>query len=158
MFGRLFFMNARELETLIEPVLAQESAELVDLRYAKEGPRWVLRVYADKPGGITLDDCAQLSDRIGSLIDSTKAIDRSYVLEVSSPGLDRVIKKEKDFERFAGKAVKVRLKAPEQGQRNFQGVLTGFMNGKVVVDSAGKRLEWPLSAIDEARLDYNGEV
>lgn len=158
MFGRLFFMNAKELETLLTPLLEQESAELVDLRFAKEGPRWVLRVYADKPGGITLDDCALLSERIGSLIDSEKAIERSYVLEVSSPGLDRVIKKEKDFQRFAGKQVKVRLKAPEAGQRNFHGVLTGFENGKVVVEEGPKRHEWPLSAIDEARLDYNGEI
>lgn len=158
MFGRLFFMNARELETLLTPLLEQESCELVDLRFAKEGPRWVLRVYADKTGGITLDDCALLSERIGSLLESSNAIERSYVLEVSSPGLDRVIKKEKDFQRFAGKHVKVRLKAPEGGQRNFHGVLTGFTNGKVVVEEGPKRHEWPLSSIDEARLDYNGEV
>ena len=157
MFGRLFFMNSRELEVLLEPVLTQESAELVDLRFAKEGARWVLHVFADKEGGITLDDCAALSERIGSLIDSTKAIERSYVLEVSSPGLDRVVKKEKDFKRFAGKDVKVRLKAPEGGQRNFSGTLLGFENGKVVVEDEGKRRhEWPISAIDEARLDYHG--
>src|ERR1041385_5488025 len=106
-------MNAKELEGLLAPLVEQESAELVDLRFAKEGPKWVLRVYLDKPGGITLDDCAYFSDRIGSLLDSQNAIERSYVLEVSSPGLDRVVKKPEDYRRFAGKAVKVRLRAPE---------------------------------------------
>ena len=84
------------------PLLEQEAAELVDLKFAKEGPKWVLRVYLDRKGGVTLDDCAYLSERIGSLIDSSDAIQRAYVLEVSSPGLDRVIKKEMDFERFSG--------------------------------------------------------
>src|SRR5690242_16065104 len=102
-------MSKDDIEKLIEPMLAQENAELVDLTYLKEGPRWVLRVFMDKEGGITLDDCAYFSERIGSLVDASGAVDRSYVLEVSSPGLDRVIKKEKDFARFAGKAVKVRL-------------------------------------------------
>jgi ribosome maturation factor RimP len=151
-------MNAQEIEGLLTPLVEQEAAELVDLRYAKEGPRGVLRVFLDKEGGFSLDDCAYFSERIGSFLDSSKAIDRSYVLEVSSPGLDRVIKKEKDFQRFAGKAVKVRLKAPEQGQRNFHGVLVGFSDGKVLVDSGGKRLEFAAAAIDEARLDYHGEI
>lgn len=151
-------MNARDIETLLTPLVEQESAEIVDLRYAKEGPRWVLRVYLDKEGGITLDDCAHFSERIGSFLDSSKAIERSYVLEVSSPGLDRVLRKERDFQRFAGKKVKVRLKAPENGQRNFYGTLVGFENGKVVTEASGERSEFLLSAIDEARLDYHGEV
>lgn len=151
-------MNAAEIEKLIAPLVEQESAEIVDVRYAKEGPKWVLRVYLDKTGGITLDDCAHFSERIGSYLETESAIDRSYVLEVSSPGLDRVIKKEKDFKRFAGKAVKVRLKAPEAGQRNFSGVLAGFEDGKVVIDAAGQRLSFPLQAVDEARLDYHGEI
>ncbi len=151
-------MNAHELEKLLTPLVEQESAEIVDLRYAKEGPKWVLRVFLDKEGGITLDDCAHFSERIGSFLDSEKAIDRAYVLEVSSPGLDRVLRKEKDFERFKGRKVKVRLKAPENGQRNFYGTLLGFENGKVVTEGGGIRSEFPLSAIDEARLDYHGEV
>lgn len=151
-------MSKDDIEKLIEPMLAQEYAELVDLTYLKEGPRWVLRVFMDKEGGITLDDCAYFSERIGSLVDASGAVDRSYVLEVSSPGLDRVIKKEKDFARFAGKAVKVRLKAPEQGQRNFQGVLKGLIDGKVVIESSEKTFEFPAALVAETRLDAAAEV
>ena len=151
-------MQKSKLETLVGGLLEQESAELVDLRYAKEGPKWVLRVFIDKPGGVTLDDCAYFSDRIGSLVEAENAVDRSYVLEVSSPGLDRVVKKPKDFERFAGKKVKIRLKLPENGQRNFMGELKGYINDKVVIEADGKRSEFALAAIDEARLDYHGEI
>jgi len=149
-----------EIEKLVEALLEQESAELVDLRFAKEGPKWVLRVFIDKqPTGVTLDDCAYFSDRIGSLLDSENAIDRAYVLEVSSPGLDRVVKKPGDFQRFAGKKVKIRLKVAESGQRNFNGTLLGFENDKVVfVDDSAKRHEFPLAVIDETRLDYHGEI
>ena len=146
-------MQKAEIEKLVEALVDQESAELVDLRYAKEGPKWILRVYVDKPGGVTLDDCAYFSDRIGSLLDSTAAMDKSYILEVSSPGLDRVIKKEKDFARFAGKKVKIRLKVPENGQRNFHVTLTGFENGKVIVDDNGARRDFDLSLVDETRLE-----
>ncbi len=151
-------MDKHGIETLLTPLLDQESVELVDLTYAKEGPRWVLRVFLDKEGGFTLQDCEYFSDRIGSLLDESKAVERSYVLEVSSPGLDRVIKKEKDFIRFAGKAVTVRLKAPEQGQRNFKGTLQGSRDGKVLVEVAGALREFTPAAIDEMRLDYTAEV
>jgi ribosome maturation factor RimP len=151
-------MAKEELEKLIEPLVSQENAELVDLTFAKEGPRWVLRVFLDKQGGITLDDCGYFSERIGSLIDSSSAIDRAYVLEVSSPGLDRVIKKDKDYERFSGRAVRVRLKAPENGQRNFQGILRGIKDGKVQLEAAGKIFEFPAALVAETRLDYAAEV
>jgi len=105
-------MDIKGIEQLITPLLEQEGTELVDLKFAKEGPKWVLRIFLDKPGGITLDDCAYFSDRIGALLDASDAINKSYLLEISSPGLDRVIKKEKDFERFSGRSVKLRLKAP----------------------------------------------
>jgi len=151
-------MNASEIEKLVAPLMDAESAELVHLTFAKEGPKWVLRVFVDKEGGITLDDCAYLSDRIGAMLDATKSIERSYVLEVSSPGLDRIIKKEKDFERFAGKAVKLRLKAPEAGQRNFKGVLKGFRDGKVLIECEGGPREFALPLIDEVRIDSAVEL
>jgi ribosome maturation factor RimP len=151
-------MSVSDIEKLVAPLVEQESAELVDLTYAKEGPRWILRVFIDKEGGITLDDCAYFSDRIGALVDSTNAISRSYVLEVSSPGLDRVIKKEKDYERFAGKTVRLRLRMPEQGQRNFKGILRGFRDGKVLVECDGGQKEFELGAIDETRIDSASDV
>src|SRR5476649_2082993 len=115
-------MEAKEIENLIEPLIEQEGGEIVDLQWRREGHQWILRLFIDKPNGITLDDCAVFSDRIGAFLDEKNAIEQSYVLEISSPGLDRVIKKDKDFERFAEKAVKVRIKIAENGQRRFSGI------------------------------------
>ena len=123
-------MDAARIENVVEPLLAQEAAELVDIEWLHENGRQVLRFYLDKKGGITLDDCEHLSSRIGALLDEADFISGAYVLEVSSPGLDRVLKKEKDFVRFAGKTVQVRLKAPQEGRRNFKGVLRGFVTAR----------------------------
>lgn len=151
--------KTEQLEKAVEPLVEQESAELVDLTFAKEGPKWVLRVYIDKPGGFTLDDCEYFSNRIGALLDETDLITQSYVLEVSSPGLDRVIKKEKDFQRFSGKTVKLRLKSPQGGQRNFKGTLRGWKDGNVLVEvKPGETREFSFPLIDEVRLDYTDEV
>jgi ribosome maturation factor RimP len=151
-------MEPSVIEKLVEPLLAQESAELVDLQILREHGRQILRFFLDKSGGITLDDCEHLSHRIGALLDEADAVPGSYVLEVSSPGLDRVLKKERDFVRFAGQAVQVRLRLAQDGRRNFKGTLTGFSDGKVKVECEGNPFEFPLSLIEEARLDYRAEV
>ncbi len=151
-------MDTAQIEQFLAPLLTQESAELVDLQIIQERGSRILRFFLDKPGGITLDDCEHLSNRIGALLDESNAVSGSYVLEVSSPGLDRVIKKEADFERFKGKAVQVRLKLAQDGQRNFKGILLGSSEGKVAVECAGTRFEFPLALIAEARLDYRAEV
>ncbi|HAM35932.1 MAG TPA: ribosome maturation factor RimP [Elusimicrobia bacterium] len=151
-------MDAGRIEELVAPLLTQEAAELVDLEFFRESGRQILRFYLDKEGGITLDDCEHLSNRIGALLDEADAVQGSYVLEVSSPGLDRIIKKEKDFIRFAGKAVQVRLKVAENGRRNFKGLLRGWREGKVLLQCEGKDFEFPLDLVDEARLDCRAEV
>lgn len=143
-----------QIEKAVEALLAGEAAELVDLRYLREGGRWVLRFYVDKHGGVTLDDCERFSDRIGALLDALDALPHAYVLEVSSPGLDRVLKKEKDFIRFSGHQVKLRLKAPRDGQRRFQGRLGPVAQGRLTLEEPGGRsLEVALESIEEARLD-----
>ncbi len=146
-------MEAKDIETLIAPLVEQEGGEIVDLQWRREGHRWVLRLFLDKPGGISLDDCALFSDRIGALLDEKNAIEQSYVLEISSPGLDRVIKKDKDFERFAGKAVKVRVKIAENGQRRFAGTLQGLQDGAVAVLVGGALKRFERTNVDEVRLD-----
>ena len=118
----------------------------------------MLRLFLDKTGGITLDDCAYFSDRVGAMLDVGDKIPQSYVLEVSSPGLDRVIKKDKDFERFAGKPVKLCLKLPENGQRRFSGVLKGLNGGKVEVQVADDLKAFARETIDELRLDDSAAV
>ena len=140
------------------PILEQESAELVDVEFRQESGRWILRFFLDKEGGITLDDCAYFSDRLGAALDEADAIKRAYVLEVSSPGINRIIKKDKDFERFAGKGIKLRSKLPRQGQRNFKGKLLGFQEGKVMIEAGGKGLAFALDDIDEARLDAEVDI
>ncbi len=114
-----------DVERLVEPALAQEGVQLADLTYQKSPVGWTLSFYLDKVGGITLDDCAAWNDRLGDILEASNLLDRAYVLEVSSPGLDRALRKPADFVRFAGKAVHAKLFAPQDGQRNFHGILLG---------------------------------
>lgn len=146
-------MDAKEIETLLTPLIEQEGGEIVDLQWRREGHQWILRLFLDKPNGISLDDCAYFSDRVGGFLDEKDAIEQSYVLEISSPGLDRVIRKDKDFEKFAGKAVKVRIKIAENGQRRFSGVLQGLRGDKVAVQVGETVKEFARQNVDEIRLD-----
>jgi len=146
-------MDAKDIETLISPLIEQEGGEIVDLQWRREGHQWILRLFLDKPNGITLDDCAYFSDRVGAFLDEKNAIEQSYVLEISSPGLDRVIKKDKDFERFAGKPVKVKIKIAENGQRRFSGTLKGLNGDKVAVQVGAETKEFARQNVDEIRLD-----
>jgi ribosome maturation factor RimP len=151
-------MDAKEIEAIITPVIEQEGGELVDLQWRKEGHQQILRLFLDKPSGITLDDCAYFSDRVGATLDDGDKIPQSYVLEVSSPGLDRVIKKDKDFERFSGRHVKLKLKLAENGQRRFSGVLKGLNEGKVSIQVEKDLKTFARENIDELRLDDSAAV
>ena len=151
-------MDAKQIEAIITPVIEQEGGELVDLQWRKEGHQQVLRLFLDKPNGITLDDCAYFSDRVGATLDDGDKIPQSYVLEVSSPGLDRVIKKDKDFERFSGKSVKLKLKLAENGQRRFSGVLQGLKDGRIMVLVDKDLKAFARDNVDEIRLDDSAAV
>jgi ribosome maturation factor RimP len=152
-------VDLAEIEKAVDPILAQEAAELVDLRFLREGGRWVLRFYVEKPGGTTLDDCEYLSNRIGSLLDMREElVPGPYTLEVSSPGLDRVLKKPKDFQRFSGHRAKIRLKAPLAGQRHLRGYLRGMDEERVLLENGPTVLRIGLAEIDEARLDPEIEI
>ena len=111
-----------KVESLMEEILTGSDFELVDVEYVKERD-WYLRIFVDKAGGVDLDDCKVLSEKLGELLDKENVIDGAYILEMSSPGLDRVLKKDKDFVREAGKKVDVTLYAPIDGKKNFTGVL-----------------------------------
>lgn len=100
-----------EAERLLEPALKQLGIELIDVEYVRER-NWILRVFIDKEGGVDLNDCQQISEKAGELLDEADLISANYMLEVSSPGLDRVLKKDKDFLRYAGEEVDVKLFAP----------------------------------------------
>jgi len=141
---------------LAAPVVEGAGLELVDVTYAEGHGRAVLRVFIDKPGGVTgvtIDDCAKVSRELGAVLDVDDTLSTRYSLEVSSPGLDRVLKKEKDFLRFSGREVKIRTRAPRDDRRNFKGLIQGVENGGVViVDSAGRRVAIPLEDIERANL------
>ena len=143
-----------ELEQFLAPLIEQERMELVDLQYVTEAGRKVLRIFLDKDDGIKLADCEVMSDKIGSLLDTSEIIPDSYVLEVSSPGLDRILKKESDFVKFAGKKARVSTYAPVNGQRNFLGKIVSCADGKLTIDDeTGKTVALELQSIARARLE-----
>ncbi len=147
----------KKVSELIEPVLEALDIELVDVEYLSEKGKWVLRVYVDEEGGITLGDCARVSREIGTLIDVKDIIDHEYVLEVSSPGLNRPLKKEKDFQGAQGKKIKVRMKKPVEGQRNFSGLLRRFQEGILYVEVKDRVVPLSFSDVEKANLVYEFE-
>lgn len=143
-----------KIEEIVTPVLSPEGVEVVDLTYQKEHGGWTLRFYLDKSGGFSLDDCAQWSERIGSLLDAADVISHAYVLEVSSPGIERPLKKLEDFRKFIGQRASVKLFAPIDGQKNFHGVLTGCSEQTVELDleDTRRRVSLPRTQIAKANL------
>jgi ribosome maturation factor RimP len=145
---------AEQIIMFIEPVLEEMGFELVDVEYLGAGGRTVLRIYMDRPGGVTIDDCARVSREIGVLIDVKNLIPQRYVLEVSSPGLNRRLKNERDFAWAIGKRVKVRMKSPLEGRRNFAGRLTRVKSGMIVIAADGGEAMLPIGEIEKANLVY----
>ncbi len=125
------------VERLVRPILDENHFELVDTEYVKEGANWYLRVYADKEGGITIDDCVLISRTLEEKLDEEDFIQDAYILEVSSPGLGRPLKKEKDFARNLGKAVELKLYKAVRGQKEFEGILKEYTQDTVTIDIDG---------------------
>ncbi len=127
-------MAKRKVEDIVsdlaEPIAEALSYELVDVEFLKEGANWYLRVYIDKPGGIVIDDCQAVSEQLSDKLDEADPIKQSYILEVSSPG-ERPLKKERDFERFKGEIVEVKLYQPLNGKKVYEGELLGLIDDKV---------------------------
>ena len=146
---------------LAEPVVLAQGLELVDVEFQRERQGWVLRIYIDKldkPGGVTLGDCVRVSEVLSDLLDAKDFIHHSYHLEVSSPGLDRPLKKAEDFVRFAGDKVKVQLKEPLSGRRNFTGLLKGIEGDEVLVEIDGETHRLPRAKIKKAHIKYEFDV
>ncbi len=123
----------QKTEQLLEPVVSGLGFELVDVEYVKEGGTWYLRAYIDKPGGITVDDCEAVSRRFSDILDEKDYIEDSYVFEVSSPGLGRPLKKEKDFARSIGEEVEIRTYRAVERQKEFVGILKRYDGGTVTI-------------------------
>jgi ribosome maturation factor RimP len=144
-----------EVSSVAEPLLDSLGMEMVDTEFLSEKGRWVLRVFIDREGGVTLDDCAGVSRELGDLIEAKNIIDYPYVLEVSSPGLNRPLKKERDFMRSIDKMVKVTMSQPINNRRNFTGRLADVREGiiRLSLDDTNV-IELPLEGIERARLKY----
>jgi ribosome maturation factor RimP len=121
------------VEEMVHPILMQQHCELVDIEYKKEGSHWYLRIYIDKPGGVTIDDCQAVSEQVSSLLDKEDPIPHFYFLEVSSPGLDRILKKQSDFERYQGSKVDVSLYQSKNGSKKFTGELLGWEDDQLLI-------------------------
>jgi ribosome maturation factor RimP len=151
-----------DIRRLLDPVLADLGLELVELEFKREGRDWCLRLFIDKPGGVTLDDCAALSREFGSVLEIEDLIETSYRLEVSSPGIDRPLHRPEDYRRFAGERVKVktidRMDPDGRGhsRKTFTGRLLG-LEGEAIrilqLDKPGGEVLLPLTAIAKANLD-----
>ena len=123
---------------LLEPILADMEFELVDVEYVKEAGTWYLRSYIDKPGGITVDDCEAVSRQFSDRLDQEDFIEDSYIMEVSSPGLDRPLKKDKDFERNLGREVEIRTYRPIEKEKEFYGILCAY-DDSVTIEREDKK-------------------
>ena len=137
---------------LIEPGLLAKGLELIDVEFKKEGKNWVLRIYIDREGGVTLEDCQNVSRLAGDLIEVEDIIEPVYTLEVSSPGLNRVLKKEKDFLKYSGKKIYVQCHAPMDGRKKFTGILTGFIDQSIHLEVDGQHYTIPLNLVAKANL------
>ena len=144
-------------EELLEPIVSEAGFELVDVEYVKEAGTWYLRAYIDKPGGITVDDCEAVSRRFSDILDEKDYIEDSYIFEVSSPGLGRPLKKEKDFQRSLGEDVEIRTYRPIDGQKEFEGALKAFDKNTVTIayeDGAEQIFQRSEIALIRLALDF----
>ena len=137
---------------LAAPVVSAQVCELWDLEYVKEAGTWYLRLYIDKEGGVSIDDCEAISRRVSDLLDEADPIEGSYTFEVSSAGAERPLKRPSDFERFMGSHITVRLYKTKDGRKEFSGTLAGYENGAVLLDTDGQTLRFEKAEIALVRL------
>jgi ribosome maturation factor RimP len=144
-------VDKEALIELLEPAVGAMGYELADID-AHLGRRGLLRLFIDREGGVTVDDCQRVSEQVSALLDVEDPLPGSYVLEVSSPGFDRRLRKREHFERFAGERARVELRDPLEGRRNFVGTLVGVEGDAVSLDVDGRTWRLPLNDIAVARL------
>ena len=140
------------VQELVAPVVAALGYELVGVEHVAQGRHSILRLYIDRDDGITVDDCERVSRQVSALLDVEDPIPGEYVLEVSSPGLDRPLLNAEHFQRFAGHTVRLRLTQPMEGRRRFSGLLQGLRGDQVLLLVDGVEVALPLAKIDKANL------
>jgi ribosome maturation factor RimP len=156
---------AEQARRLLEPVLERDGYELVEVEWLRVGGRWTLRVFIDKQGGVSIDDCQVASRTVEPMLDVEDFIEPAYDLEVSSPGLDRPLRKPQDFDRFAGQRACVKAFAPladtaagQPPRKHWTGSLRGYREGAVEIDVDGIVHRVPLDRIAKAHLEYDADA
>ena len=142
-------------EALVLPIIEEHHFELVDVEYVKEGADWYLRVYAEKEGGINIDDCVLISRAQEAKLDAEDFIEDAYILEVSSPGLGRPLKKEKDYLRSIGKSIDIKLYQAKEKQKEFTGILKEYSNGHIILTIDEEDITFETKGIAMARLSLD---
>src|SRR5207253_6457516 len=146
------------VQAIAERVAIDQGLELVHAEVAGPENKPIVRIFIDKPEGVTHEDCSEVSLHVGTILDVEDFIHSAYVLEVSSPGLERGLYKRADYERFAGSQAKIKARSPINGQRNFRGRILGVAGDKVIVeDRTSGRVEIPLHGIVKANLEADAE-
>lgn len=143
-----------KVRQFIEPRVTELGLELVDIEYVKEGAYWYLRVYIDKDGGVDIDDCAEVSRHVDEILDRENPIPQAYMLEVSSPGIERPLTKKEDFEKYRGELATIYAKEPYQGYTRFTGNLQGIIDNQAVLEYEGKEIQIPMEIIERAHLTF----
>ena len=141
-----------KIAEIARPVVEEEGCSLWDVEYVREAGTWYLRIFIDKEGGLSIDDCERISRRLDPILDEADPIPESYVFEVGSAGADRELKRPGDFEQFMGSEVDVRLYQPVDGSKLYTGTLCGYDNGRVSIDCGGKSRSFDKSQLAQVRL------
>ena len=149
-------MNKKQIvetiESYLEPILTEFKFDLVDVEYVKEGPNYYLRVFIDKEGGINIQDCQITSRALEKVLEEEDPIKEPYTLEVSSPGLDRILKKDREFEYFKGRLVDVKLYKAVDGEKNYTATLVNKTDNTLYLDDEGTALEFEMKDVAVVRL------
>lgn len=149
---------AARVRKIAEQVAIDHGVELVQVEVAGPDNRPIVRIFIDKPNGVTHEDCSEVSFHVGTVLDVEDFIHASYTLEVSSPGLERGLYKPADYDRFAGSPAKLKTRNPVGGQRNFRGLLLGIEDGDVLIDDrTSGRVRVPFESITKANLELDVE-
>jgi ribosome maturation factor RimP len=143
-----------KIEKVLAPILQEDRLELLDMDFRPSGKRWLVRVYIEKEGGVTIGDCARVNRELGRILDVEDFIDHPYTLEVSSPGLTRPLKKREDFERYKGRRCRIVTKEPIEGRNDFSGEIAYITANEVGIRGKIGIFVIPICAIKKAHLEY----
>ncbi len=146
------------VRVMVGRILSTQGMELVDVEYRREGKGWVLRLYIDKEGGVTVEDCSRVSQEVGRSLDVEDFISTPYALEVSSPGLTRPLKSERDFTKYRNHLIKLKTIDPIQNRRQFKGRLIRVSENRIEIEVVGGVFQIPLSNVAKANLEIDEDV